>query len=100
MYTIDDIKGIHPFLCIHDIFIEDNHKPSIEHPTRLNFNMKEVVNKEILQLIKVAIIYPISNSTWVSSALCLRKWGMTVMKNENNELIPTSSHGLARVHSL
>ena len=30
-YTLDDLKGIHPSLCMHRILMEDDHKPSIEH---------------------------------------------------------------------
>jgi len=29
-YTLDDLKGIHPSLCMHRILMEDDHKPSIE----------------------------------------------------------------------
>jgi len=29
-YTLDDLKGIHPFLCMHQILMEDSHKPLIE----------------------------------------------------------------------
>ncbi|KAK8564707.1 hypothetical protein V6N12_058290 [Hibiscus sabdariffa] len=36
------------------------------------------------------IIYPISNSTWLSPIQCVpKKGGMTVITNENNELNPT-----------
>ncbi len=46
--------------------MEENSKPTIEHQRRLNPNMKEVVKKEILKLLDVGIIYPISDSKWVS----------------------------------
>jgi len=56
----------------------------------LNPNMQEVVKKEILKLLKAGIIYPISDSNWVSLVHVVpKKGGMTVVKNENNELIPT-----------
>jgi len=29
-YTLDDLKGIHPSLCMHQILIKDYHKLSIE----------------------------------------------------------------------
>jgi len=52
--------------------------------------MQEVVKNEILKLLKAGIIYPISNSAWVSSVYVVpKKGGMTIAKNENNELIPT-----------
>jgi len=38
-YTLDDLKGIHPSLCMHQILMEDDHKPSIEHQRRLNPSM-------------------------------------------------------------
>ena len=52
--------------------------------------MKEVVKKEILKLLDAGVIYPISDSTWVSPVHCVpKKGGMTVVKNEKDELIPT-----------
>jgi hypothetical protein len=44
-YTIDDIKGISPSVCIHRILMEDDHKPSIESQRRLNPNLKDMVKK-------------------------------------------------------
>jgi len=52
--------------------------------------MQEVVKKEILKLLKVGIVYPISDIAWVSPVHVVpKKGGMTVVKNENNKLIPT-----------
>ena len=69
--------------------MKDDHKPTIEFQRRLNPNMQEVVEMEILKLLKNDIIYPISNSKWVSSVhLVPKKGGMMVVKNVNNELIP------------
>jgi len=52
--------------------------------------MQEVVKKEILKLLKAGIIYPISDSAWVSPVHVVpKKGGMTVVKNENNKLIST-----------
>jgi len=65
-YTIDDIKGINPSLCMHRILLEEDYKPSVEHQRRLNPNMKEVVKKEVLKLLDAGVIYPISDSKWVS----------------------------------
>jgi len=38
-YTLDDLEGIRPSLCMHLILMEDDHKPSIEHQRRLNPSM-------------------------------------------------------------
>jgi len=52
--------------------------------------MQDVVKKEILKLLKASIIYPISNSKWMSSVHVMPwKGEMTIVKNEKNELIPT-----------
>ncbi|GJY91221.1 reverse transcriptase domain-containing protein [Tanacetum coccineum] len=56
---------------------------------RVNPNIKEVVKREVIKLLDVGLIYPISDSPWVSPIqVVLKKGGMTVVKNENNELIP------------
>ncbi|CAL9005055.1 unnamed protein product, partial [Prunus brigantina] len=52
--------------------------------------MKEVVRTEVLKLLDVGIIYPISDSKWVSPVHVVpKKSGITVIKNEENELVPT-----------
>ena len=72
------------------ILMENDHKPSIKDQRRLNPSMQDVIKKEILKLLKAGIIYPISDSTWVSPVHVVpKKGGMTAVKNENNELIPT-----------
>ena len=51
--------------------------------------MREVVKKEVLKVLHVGIIYPMPYSEWVSPVQVVPKMGgMTVIKNEKNELIP------------
>jgi hypothetical protein len=51
--------------------------------------MREVVKKEVLKLLKAGVIYPISDSEWVSLVHEVpKKGGMTIIYNEKNELIP------------
>ncbi|CAA7029248.1 unnamed protein product [Microthlaspi erraticum] len=89
-YTLEDITGISPELCMHRIHLEDESKSSIEHQRRLNPNLKDVVKKEIMKLLEAGVIYPISDSTWVSPVHVVpKKGGVTVIRNENEELIPT-----------
>nr|GEY78906.1 reverse transcriptase domain-containing protein [Tanacetum cinerariifolium] len=46
--------------------------------------------KEVLKLLDAGLIYPISDSPWVSPVHCVpKKGGFTVVENEENELIPT-----------
>ncbi|XP_050233798.1 uncharacterized protein LOC126682206 [Mercurialis annua] len=89
-WSISDIKGISPSLCMHKILMEDSHSPTIEHSRRLNPNMKEVVKSEIIKLLDAGIIYPISDSKWVSPVQVVpKKGGTTVIENDKHELIPT-----------
>ena len=62
-WTISDIKGISPSICMHKILMEELYKPSIEPQRRLNPAMKEVVRAEILKLLNSGIIYAISDSS-------------------------------------
>ncbi|KAI3744277.1 hypothetical protein L1987_57354 [Smallanthus sonchifolius] len=70
--------------------MEDDYKPAVQHQRRLNPNMQEVVKKEVIKLLDAGLIYPISDSPWVSPVQVVpKKGGMTVITNERNELIPT-----------
>ncbi|GKD17707.1 reverse transcriptase domain-containing protein [Tanacetum coccineum] len=61
-WKISDIKGIDPSFCTHNILMEDDFKPAIQH----------------------------QRSPWVSPVHCVpKKGGMSVVENEDNELIPT-----------
>ena len=89
-YSLDDVPGISPDLCMHRIHLEDESTSSVEHQRRLNPNLKEVVQKEIMKLLNEGIIYPISDSNWVSPVHVLpKKRGVAVVKNDKDELIPT-----------
>jgi hypothetical protein len=59
-------EGISPSLCTHHIPMEQEHQPIREHQRRLNNAMREVVKKEVLKLLKARVIYPVSDSEWVS----------------------------------
>ncbi|GJR94325.1 hypothetical protein Tco_0266499 [Tanacetum coccineum] len=52
--------------------------------------MQEVVKKEIVKLLDTGIIYPITDSPWVSPIHYIpKKGGITFVTNENDELVPT-----------
>ncbi|GJY42806.1 reverse transcriptase domain-containing protein [Tanacetum coccineum] len=89
-WKISDIKGIDPQFCTHKILMEDDFKPAIQHQRRMNLKIHEVIKKEVIKLLDAGLIYPISDSPWVSLVHCVpKKGGMTVVTNEDNELIPT-----------
>ena len=52
--------------------------------------MKDVVKAEVVKLLDVGIIYPISDSQWVRPTQVVpKKSGITIVANANNELVPT-----------
>ena len=57
-----DSKGISPTLCQHNIYMEPNANPIVDHQRCLNPKMKEVVRTEILKLLDAGIIYPTVDS--------------------------------------
>ena len=48
-WSIEDLKGISPSICMHKILLNDDAKTSVEHQRRLNPVMRDVVRKEILK---------------------------------------------------
>ncbi|CAM8923106.1 unnamed protein product [Rhodiola kirilowii] len=89
-YSIDDLKGISPSLCMHRINVDENAKPSREFLRRLNPNLSEVVFKEITKLRDAGIIYSVPDSEWVSPIHVVpKKGGLTVVQNDKGELVPT-----------
>ncbi|XP_022158578.1 uncharacterized protein LOC111025032 [Momordica charantia] len=67
-WTIAYIVRISPSYCMHKIVLEENCKNSVEPQERLNPAMKEVVKKEIIKWLDAGIIYPISDSEWITIA--------------------------------
>nr|GFC75187.1 reverse transcriptase domain-containing protein [Tanacetum cinerariifolium] len=61
-WKIYDIKGIDPRFCTHKILMKDDYKPAVQSQRR-----------------------PVGEP----NSLCSQKGGITVVANENNELIPT-----------
>ena len=87
--SIEDLNGISPSICMHKILLNDDAKTSVEHQTRLNPVMKDVLRKEVLKWLNVGFIYAISYSPWVCPVHVVpKKGGFTLNRNERNELIP------------
>nr|GFB01695.1 reverse transcriptase domain-containing protein [Tanacetum cinerariifolium] len=75
-------------------FLGENNKwPVIiakDSQRRVNPKIHDVIKKEVEKLLNARLIYPISDSHWVSPVHCVpNKEGMTVIKNDENELVPT-----------
>ena len=89
-WKLSDIKGIDPEFCTHKILMEDDFKPAVQHQRRVNPKIHEVIKQEVIKLLEAGLIYPISDSPWVSPVHCVpKKGGITVVTNDDNELIPT-----------
>nr|GEY10011.1 reverse transcriptase domain-containing protein [Tanacetum cinerariifolium] len=66
-----------------------DYKPALQHQRRVNPKIHNVIKKEVEKLLDAGLIYPISDSPWVSLVHCVpKKGGFTVIENEENELIP------------
>ncbi|GJX35000.1 reverse transcriptase domain-containing protein [Tanacetum coccineum] len=82
-WKLSDIKGI-------KILMEDDYEPAVQHQRRVNPKIHDVIKKEVEKLLDAGLIYPISDSPWVSPVHCVpKKGGMTVVTNDDNELVPT-----------
>nr|GEZ64391.1 DNA-directed DNA polymerase [Tanacetum cinerariifolium] len=88
-WKLSDIQGINLEFCTHKILMEEDYKPAIQHQRRVNPKIHDVIKKEVEKLLDAGLIYPISDSPWVSPVHCVPKQGgFTVVENEENELIP------------
>ncbi|GJT13604.1 reverse transcriptase domain-containing protein [Tanacetum coccineum] len=65
-WKISDIKGIDPSFCTNKILMKDDFKPAVQHQRRMNPKIH-----------KVSLVHCVP-----------KKGGMTVVENEDNELIP------------
>nr|GEW93213.1 reverse transcriptase domain-containing protein [Tanacetum cinerariifolium] len=89
-WKLSGIQGINPELCTHKILMEEDYKLAIQHQRRVNPKIHDVIKKEVEKLLDVGLIYPISDSPWVSPVHYVPKKGsFTIVDNEENELIPT-----------
>nr|GEW11858.1 retrovirus-related Pol polyprotein from transposon 17.6 [Tanacetum cinerariifolium] len=58
--------GINPEFCTHKILMEEDYKPVVQHQRRVNPKIHDVIKKEVEKLLNAGLIYPISDSPWVS----------------------------------
>nr|GEY04688.1 reverse transcriptase domain-containing protein [Tanacetum cinerariifolium] len=89
-WKIIDIKGIDPHFCTYKILMEKDYKPAVQIQRRVYPKINVVIKKEVIKFLDAGMIYPIFDSLWVSLVHCVpKKGGITVVENENNELIHT-----------
>ncbi|RDX69949.1 hypothetical protein CR513_50867, partial [Mucuna pruriens] len=86
-WKLSDLLGINPSICMYRILTEEEARPIRQQQRRMNQTILDVVKKEVTKLLVVGIIYPISDSQWVSLVQVVpKKSGMTVMKNQHDKL--------------
>nr|GEZ03435.1 reverse transcriptase domain-containing protein [Tanacetum cinerariifolium] len=89
-WKLSNIKGIDLEFCTHKILIEEDFEPVVQYQRRVNPKIHDVIKQEVLKLLNAGLIYPISDSPWVSPVHYVpKKGGFTVVENEDNELILT-----------
>nr|GFB00754.1 hypothetical protein [Tanacetum cinerariifolium] len=65
-WKLSDIQGINPEFCTYKILMEEDYKPVVQHQRRVNPKIHDVIKKEVEKLLDAGLIYPISDSPWVS----------------------------------
>nr|GEZ26142.1 reverse transcriptase domain-containing protein [Tanacetum cinerariifolium]GFA00298.1 reverse transcriptase domain-containing protein [Tanacetum cinerariifolium] len=71
--------------------MEEDYKPAVQHQRRVNPKIHDVIKKEVEKLLEAGLIYPISDSPWVSPVHCVpKKGGFTVVENEKKRVNPNS----------
>ncbi|GKC02366.1 DNA-directed DNA polymerase [Tanacetum coccineum] len=89
-WKMSNIKGVIRSFCTHKILLEKDFKPDIQPQRRLNPKVQDAVKNKIVKLLDSGLIYPISDSPWVSLIHVVpKKGGMNVVLNDNNKLIPS-----------
>nr|GEV28571.1 putative reverse transcriptase domain-containing protein [Tanacetum cinerariifolium] len=85
-----------PVIIAKDLSIEEktalitDFEIAVQHQRRVNPKIYDVIKQEVLKLLNVGLIYPISDSPWVCQVHCVPKKGsFMVVENQENELILT-----------
>jgi len=87
---MNNIKGISPAIVQYRIHLNDEAIPRRDPQRRLNPVMQDAVKTEILKHLDNGIIYPISDSQWISPVHVVpKKAACMVAENEHKELVQT-----------
>ena len=72
-WSFEDMKGLDPAFCQHQINLHKDAKPVQQRRYRLNPNYAIKVKEEIDKLLKVGFIRPVKKSTWLSPIVVVPK---------------------------
>ncbi|GJU46110.1 reverse transcriptase domain-containing protein [Tanacetum coccineum] len=86
-----NLRVINPEFCTTKILMKKTYVTSGPSIKKVNQKSTMLLKRMVEKILGSGLIYPISDSPWVSPIHCVpKKGGMTVVVNEENELIPTS----------
>nr|GEZ65212.1 DNA-directed DNA polymerase [Tanacetum cinerariifolium] len=88
-WKLTDIRDIDPEFYSHKILLEDDYSPKVQSQRRVNLKIHDVIKKEVKKLLDAGLIYLSSTSLGLVLSTVLLKKVMTVIKNDENELVPT-----------
>nr|GFA13352.1 reverse transcriptase domain-containing protein [Tanacetum cinerariifolium] len=78
-WKLSDIKGINLEFCTHKMLMEEDFELAFQHQRRVNPKIHDVIKQEVIKLLDDGLIYPISDSPWVSPVHCVpNKGGFTI----------------------
>ncbi|GJR37687.1 reverse transcriptase domain-containing protein [Tanacetum coccineum] len=98
-WKLSDIKGINPKFCSHKILMEEDYEPTVQHQRRVNPKIHDVIKKEVEKLLDAGLIYPISDSPWVSPVHCVpKKGGMAVVTKMKRISADKTCNGMESMH--
>eukprot|EP00253_Pinus_taeda_P034036 PITA_34036 len=76
------MKGVHPSVCTHHIYIKEDCKPVKKPQRRMNPTLKDIVKEELQKLLDAGFIYPISDSEWVSPLVPVPKKNVEIYMDD------------------
>eukprot|EP00253_Pinus_taeda_P030117 PITA_30117 len=71
--SYNEMKGVHPSMCTHHIYIKEDCKPVKKPQRRMNPTLKDIVKEELQKLLDAGFIYLISDSEWVTLLVLVPK---------------------------
>eukprot|EP00253_Pinus_taeda_P015895 PITA_15895 len=76
------MKGVHPSVCTHHIYIREYCKPVKQPQRRMNPTLKDIVKEKLQKFLDAGFIYPISNSEWVSPLMLVPKKNVEICMDD------------------
>ncbi|GJY69253.1 hypothetical protein Tco_0472235 [Tanacetum coccineum] len=92
-WKLSDINGINPEFYTHEILMEEDYKPAVQHQRRVNLKIHDVIKKEVEKLLDAGLTYLISDSPWGDPAEAVPDSGSTIcqtvwMRGGSRDMLP------------